>query len=384
MLKLLRKNKKGLNRVHYLVSTAGLPNFGDELITRGWIEYLSRCYPDDDVWLDCSNPSHASLLFRDVHPRLHCVNTLWQLVWNATPMMGNAVEAISQVRNWIENGGTPKEDLGIDVLRSAHSIHLLGGGYINSMWRANTLLVHAVSAMRDVVPNVRLYGTGLGLFPLDEDDALLLRESFSCFDYVEARDQESANIGEIRLGQDDAFLALALGLPRQEQFDKGVFVCLQQDVVGREDSMVDVVLECLSQSSIEEKVPLYLIEAVPPDDDWAYGLFEKRWPGEVATIPFTRLWNSGFPVARNSVYVTSRFHIHLVAASFGAKGIALNYPNAYYANKHSSLFALGTGWEGAGLNGASAASKSHQFVDVANQLKMKKLRLAKMLYEQLS
>lgn len=380
MLELLRKNKGRRNKIRYLVSTAGLPNYGDELITRGWVSYLAKQCPNDEVWLDCSNPSHASLLFQGLHPRLHCVNTLWQLVWNATPLIDDMKEAIQQVEHWIECGGTPREDYGIDILKRAYSIHLLGGGYVNSMWRANTLLVHAVSALHKIVPQVRLFCTGLGLFPLSEVDAQNLKECFKNFEYADARDSASAESVGIRLGNDDVFLPLALGLPKQEKIGDGVFICLQQDVVGRRDEMVDVAIECLRQSDVGDGIPLYLIEAIPPDDSWSLSLFRDKWSGHVEIIPFTRLWSSGFPVSDNAIYVSSRFHIHLVAAALGAKGIVLDYKNDYYDNKHSSLFSLGTGWGNAGPGEASSASVDSLFLEKADRLKRQKLKLAQELY----
>lgn len=175
-------------------------------------------------------------------------------------------------------------------------------------------------------------------------------------------------------------MPLALGLPKQEKIDNGVFICLQQDVVGRRDEMVDVAIECLRQSDVGDDIPLYLIEAIPPDDSWSLSLFRDKWSGHVEIIPFTRLWSSGFPVSDNAIYVSSRFHIHLVAAALGAKGIVLDYKNDYYDNKHSSLFSLGTGWGNAGPGEASSASVDSLFLEKADRLKRQKLKLAQELY----
>jgi hypothetical protein len=42
--------------------------------------------------------------------------------------------------------------------------------------------------------------------------------------------------------------------------------------------------------------------------------------------------------------VTSRFHFHLLAASAGARGIAVGMKKGYYDVKHESLVSLGSGW----------------------------------------
>ena len=42
--------------------------------------------------------------------------------------------------------------------------------------------------------------------------------------------------------------------------------------------------------------------------------------------------------------MTSRFHLHLLAAACGAAGVAFEIDEDYYRAKHSSLIELGTGW----------------------------------------
>ena len=97
--------KKAPTKRRYLVSTAGQPNWGDEFITRAWIRWLAKTEPDSEIWLDCPNPSHASLLFRNEHPHLHVVNTLWQLIWNTSDLLNDSEVAAQKMRGWIRNGG---------------------------------------------------------------------------------------------------------------------------------------------------------------------------------------------------------------------------------------------------------------------------------------
>ena len=57
--------------VHYLVSTAGHPNYGDELITRAWLDYLGQKRADDIVWLDCPRPRVTPLRRHAPEPSGH-------------------------------------------------------------------------------------------------------------------------------------------------------------------------------------------------------------------------------------------------------------------------------------------------------------------------
>ncbi|MBX7557363.1 hypothetical protein K1Y78_58245, partial [Streptomyces sp. tea 10] len=62
----------------YLISWAGYPNFGDELIAATWVNYLAKVAPTTDVWLDVREPGTVTALLRGIHPRLHVVNTVFR------------------------------------------------------------------------------------------------------------------------------------------------------------------------------------------------------------------------------------------------------------------------------------------------------------------
>ena len=369
----------------YLVSTAGLPNLGDEFITRAWLQYLARYEPESDIWLDCSNPSHASLLFKDIHPHLHVVNTLWQLVWNTQHLLHDSAAAAEQMKHWIDDAGTPREDLGIDLLRNVDSIHFLGGGYISQMWKANALLLTAAYQAKRRNPTLRLYATGLGLYPLEGIDKQLVSEALHIFDHASVRDKESAELTGIERLPDDAFLALADESWKDLEYPGRAFVCLQQDVVGKHPDAIRTITDSLLKSGISENEPLTIVEAIPPDDAWSAEQFENIWPSEVRVLPFTRLWNIGIPSNPDAVWISSRFHVHLLAAAAGAKGLALQFGNDYYNVKHQSLLDIGTGWDTLHIhdnveNMPHVATCNAQFTSIAARLSQQKMNEASLLY----
>ena len=57
---------------------------------------------------------------------------------------------------------------------------------------------------------------------------------------------------------------------------------------------------------------------------------EKRF------VPFVHVWTHGLPLSARQTWVTSRFHIHLLAAAAGARGIAVGMKKGYYDVKHES------------------------------------------------
>ncbi|POC78233.1 hypothetical protein CRN61_16890, partial [Vibrio vulnificus] len=63
-------------KVFYLVSAAGMPNFGDDMLTRFWVTELQRRFPGCTIYLDAVDAVVASRLF----PGVRCVDYLWRLV----------------------------------------------------------------------------------------------------------------------------------------------------------------------------------------------------------------------------------------------------------------------------------------------------------------
>lgn len=160
-------------------------------------------------------------------------------------------------------------------------------------------------------PQILIYGTGLGLAPLEGVDLVLARMSFPAFDHLSVRDDKSADIAGVDCGFDDAFLEVA-----NTKFDwlerdlsARAFVCLQQDVVGRNTQAVDAAVSSLLLSGVKKKEPVFLVEAIPPEDSWSLDLFKEQWDGDVWLLPFSHLWNRGFPGIDNAVWISSRFHM---------------------------------------------------------------------------
>ena len=48
----------------YLISMAGFPNYGDELIAARWLQFLAEHHPDVDVWLDVREPGTVASLLK--------------------------------------------------------------------------------------------------------------------------------------------------------------------------------------------------------------------------------------------------------------------------------------------------------------------------------
>ncbi|WHZ38961.1 hypothetical protein QNM34_12825 [Rahnella bonaserana] len=122
-------------KTFYLISASGMPNYGDDMLTRGWINHIKRVYPNAIIYLDAVDPLVASNLYDDVK----CVNFLWQLA-QALGENGSIEDKFSD-----EYLLPLRERLMSNIFEDTDSIHLLGGGYINELWAANLRLIELVS-----------------------------------------------------------------------------------------------------------------------------------------------------------------------------------------------------------------------------------------------
>lgn len=313
----------------YLISMAGFPNFGDELIAARWLRFLAEHKPDTEVWLDVREPGTASSLFKGVHPKLHVTNTVFRAIHEHLHF-GNCTPA-----QLVRDLGSPKFDVGLLELREAGVIHLLGGGFVNSVWQENKLIVDAMRATREI-SGARLIATGQGLMPR-------IDENFESFEHVSVRDNPSALALGIERGWDDAYLLPSA--PQPGTFDPQtaeLYLCIQNDALddGAHENLVAFARRQVEHWGIPRERTFY-VEAIPGDDFAGYDAL-RDLVGEF--LPFAHFWRSGFEFSSKQVWLTTRFHHHLVGALHGARGIALSGKAGYYDVKHGSLADSGTGW----------------------------------------
>jgi hypothetical protein len=372
-LPLIGARRKAPGEPIYLVSTAGHPNYGDEVIARAWLDYLAMRHPDREVWLDCPHPGRASHLFMGRHPRLRVTDTLWELA------MGNPthdpIADEDRIRGLVRDLGSPRFDAGLVALRTVGSIHLLGGGFLNAIWQDNLGLISAMLELHESF-GVRLIATGQGLMPLSAAQAAWVGRAFSTFDAVEVRDAESAAIVQTEVGLDDAFLALALPRPVfDERPAPERMLLVQGDLRAWDDEAARATIRAFTAGARD----VGLVEAIPPDDVRYAGASES----EERVYAFGHIWKDGLPAAADQRWLTSRFHAHLLAAAAGAAGLVIQGAPGYYDIKHASLLALGTGWTPvtAGDQATAAdATAERGFPAHARHLAARKLRLADRLY----
>ncbi|MGO1627744.1 MULTISPECIES: polysaccharide pyruvyl transferase family protein [unclassified Microbacterium] len=366
-----------VGRTRYLVSTSGHPNYGDELITRAWLDFLAEREPESVVWLDCPHPGRSAHLFADTHPNLRTTSTLWELAMGSETH--DPVADAARIARLVRDLGSPRFDEGLLTLRGADSLHLLGGGYVNSMWHDNLGLVSAAAEIRRAF-DVPVFATGQGLMPLDDAHRGWLTDQFATFSHVEARDEPSAEITKTHRENDDAFLALALPRPVFAEDDAPErMVLVQGDLLAWSDEEATESIRSFAGASGAAEVGF--AEAIPPDD-----LRYANLMPDARAYSFGQLWHDGLPARAGQRWLTTRFHAHLLAAAAGAAGTVIAGQPGYYDVKHASLLELGTGWNVVPAGTDLSSPEARPTVDPAfpkkvKQLAARKKALADRLYE---
>lgn len=374
------------DRPVYLVAPAGHPNHGDEQILAGWLRYLRRRLPGTPVVVDCHTPGQAAVLHHAEHPDVLFTDTLWRLAGEHAASSarvcgddapGAATSAMAFCRSAIGDLGVrPALASGIDLLRSASVIHLVGGGFINDQW-PHHLGVVAGAGEAGRLSGARVVATGQGLTPCG--DAALLVDALRGFGRVSVRDDASrdllvgSNVPVVRTG-DDGWLALSPGggvgadeLPvygdhpvysDAPDVARDLVLCAQSDLVDS-DALADAVARILAGWKIPGD-QITVVESIPggdrvvwdevcaraeSDDDEVGRALAGLHLTRARFMPFQELWAEGLPARPGQSWLTTRFHPHLFAAARGASGVAMHTGSAYYDVKHGSLTAAGSPWE---------------------------------------
>jgi len=324
--------------VHYLVSAAGIPNYGDDAISAGWLRHLARTAPDAEVVLDCVGPEQAATSLGGLHPRLRFTDVLWRL--SRAPGGREPGEAAARaaraVQSAIPEPGGPGEELG--ALLEAGTIHVLGGGYLNGLCPPHLGLLAGVGAAV-LRTGARAALTGVGLTPGFADDDIALNRALAPFAVVDVRDAPSARMlrrTDVTCTGDDLFLDLGDHLYRGGDLPE-VMLCAQNV------PLLDLMAKTVAEWRVPESA-LGLLECDPGDDRETFAEARRRWPGARA-YSAASLAAEGMPAAPGQTWITSRFHPHLVAAAAGASGVAVEHgPAGYYSVKHRSLVEHGSAW----------------------------------------
>lgn len=337
---------KGQERpIIYLIGASGVPNYGDELITAGWLRYYAEVLPETEVWVDGPRPGQSSVLHGGIHPRARFVDTLYHGCWNAP---SEEVEELLDFGDRVANdpGLLPREATGIEELQRVALVHVMGGAYLNGLWPRHLLLLGAARAIARAngVPAVL---TGAALTPLPKVGADALLKLLSDFDVLDVRDQAtlkalSDSVPHVSYTGDDALLFAGRDYLNHQTPHK-VLIAVQNDMLTAPlEQVADYVTRTLQLWNVEES-RVTIVESLPPDDISLFPLLSESLPN-VEVLPFSHLWRSHFPAAPRARWIATRYHAHLMGAIAGGWGVMLPVGGDGATSSPSDLIEQGSGW----------------------------------------
>lgn len=338
---------------YYLISTAGYPNFGDEQIVRTWLAFFLKYHPTDQITLDSPFSARSSLLFKDEFPNMNFVDTIWNLSYSGSN--GGADLENTHILINLMNGGSPRDFMGIEYMKSADEIHILGGGYFTTEileFTRTYLFFPILTYLKKIQPNIKLKANGLGLTPISSEYQTQLENRYlPLFDYVGVRDKDSATIKGTTLELDDVFVSRKLNAIKiNENNDNPDILLILKPIENRDqlDIFIHQLIQYLEMDENKSKT-IGILEFMVPMDNW---LFFEPYLNDFPELKkrlkffgFWDIWTKGLPYKKNQEWITSRFHAHLIGSILKIKGSIFVENNKYYKTKHQSLLNLGTGWQ---------------------------------------
>lgn len=330
--------------MYYLHGGAGVPNFGDELIVKQWLDFLSDKIKGPVILPRLrKNPITVSGMRESVLKEIFSKD--YQNVNFTSALYRYQVKLPKGYWTSFHAGYTFFDDrkkLANEELKrilSAEVFHLHGGGYINSIWPNHAFYIGFSAALKKQT-GCRLVGTGLGLNPGPVPPRKYkdqFGEALVAFDAIEVRDEASfdfvheysGGMANLTLGLDDIFLSS----PSIKSGPKTFHISLHSSE-GTDEASSQLDYEFIN--SFERKV---FWQCHYRDADRYHEL--KKLIPSLVSLGVMALTHDPLPIGPEDFMITSRFHPHMQSARSGLNGQYIA-PWKYSENKHGSVLKLGS------------------------------------------
>lgn len=379
----------------YLITTAGYPNYGDELLLKAWLDEIEKRYPEADVWVDSHSPGVVQGIFNGIFPRVKYVDLVWRMAWSCPS--DSQHEAINYgLSAWtIHRKKWIRFESSTSVFLNADIIHIIGAGFINNIWPKHLSIPGIVRSAPFRKKDRKLVISGAGLMPLDNNVAPSLSLILSGFNHVDLRDSESYQLMRetgffddeaISLTGDDAFLIEITTIENENSTPEisekcRLALCLQGDFWEGDDphESIKILAEEIKRVFTDDIKILYY-EFIPGVDDRYLSIFENYFKN-IEFIDFQRIMRNGLELKNDDFVISSRFHMHLLAARKGASGVWLNFRSGYYDVKHRSVVASGSNWDQYSIgNKLDKITVELPDSELMKEVRFKKLNLVDKIY----
>lgn len=336
----------------YLVTAAGNPNLGDDIIVRDWIDRLVESDPTVTLYVDCPSPGNAESIHGPRH-NVRFVDHFWRVV------RGAPSHDLDEFETWLRQVSDRPDpffplQLADRALAGSRAVVFVGGGYIAAPWPRRSILFRLGQRAKERF-GLRVIASALGPHPLAPGQESHVATSLACFDSLQVRDEHSlTNLERILPGRavlvhDDVWASPVTRRGDDEHVD-ALELSIQRDLLAPEQK--PLVLDRLAElaTAFRARFPdgeIRVLELLPGDGWFVDPLGDQLGP--IRFCGFLELWRDGLPSTPRSLCVGTRFHFHLLAARAGASGHAVVL-SEYYRAKHGSLRPI-TRWSMGDLDG---------------------------------
>jgi hypothetical protein len=305
---------------------------------KGWIKEIRSRYPDAHIWLDCIDTHEAAKL----HPDVECVNHAWRFTHHRFLGMwpwvsGERIEAIAEQLTALIAPTLPSVP---------KRIHVVGGGFLNDIWRRNFGLIAYAAALSKHTGSPAS-ASGLSLNPISPASWIRFKQVARRFDLVDMRDlpetspQASTAGLRIRHTGDDLYHFFCSDSPVKQDTSGApcLHVCAHTEKIQQRCPSTELIrilrdgCESFLRQYPKGKLHFHQLrhdmDLVPATE-----LGSLAHSSQVQT--FEHLWEHGFHVGPQDQYVSTRFHFSMAMRMAGLRGTEIFW-NGYYADKFATL-----------------------------------------------
>lgn len=329
-----------------LIGGAGWPNYGDELILKGWLSYLVENKRISGITAYVGNKVAAED-FHDKYnnmPNIEFSDDLERIASTITNL--SFWEQVVRGYNFITNGGMDKyKHIDFSKIRESDVIHLHGGGYLNKLWPQRGFFLGLAAAFNREY-NVKLYATGIGLGPVDTVPAHLtitIHEIFDRFEFFEVRDHEhfrflakDNSLNNVLYGLDDCYLIDLNDNFVKNSKRKTLYLSFIEYNLEKFSSAYWSKISKLADSFDD----IIFVESSPKQDKNVFN-FLKSQISEIKLLQVKDCVYGHVNVGNDDVVICSRFHVHYMFSRMGLRGF-YNQDSKYYDVKHYSIIDRGS------------------------------------------
>jgi hypothetical protein len=327
----------------YLVGSSGYPYYGDEAIAAAWLRHLAATEPDAEVYLDCPNPGGAQLFLGDLHPNVRFVDTLFRITSAAPSEDAEEVAEFCAQAARQPGFGYAHRAAGIELLHTVDVLHVIGGGYLSSIWPRHIGVLAAAHALA-TEHGKHVAMTGTSFLPNTASGELLdrLTAGYAVLDVRDAQSRALFSAENASETGDDSLLGIEGGQVYDRRESVSTMMSLQSDLVDDVDALATSAVETAKAWGLRPEKIGY-VEAIPGQDRVVFEMIESQLPG-MRFYPFTEVWREGLPARRGQRWITTRESLHLAAAATGAWGVAFPVKPGYDDVVHQDLVDKGSRW----------------------------------------